>query len=314
MTYTAKWTCLLFLLLPPEFSEGAAVLRTSQGVCSEGCGVEVGGQLGSLEKRLEGPQAGNLLPKLQFHPPKPCSPQTPLQCSHHGALRHSWGALAMEHSDTLGVLLPCSSQTPSEYYANQAPPRLSALGHQVYAETAAFTPTLPVFLLLHGASLLSWPCVLEPSLSHCLLGSIHTPPPISHSSPIFSFAIFLPSLYNHASHGIFDCSLSPYHRGWPCSLSPCHIGLTVLPISVSQGLTVLPISVSHRVDCAPHFPVTEVDHALHLRVTGVGCAPHLCATQGRLCSPFPCHRGWLCSLSLSLLTTVCLCFLVAPSL
>lgn len=165
------------------------MLRTSQGVCSEGCGVEVGGQLGSLEKRLEGPQAGNLLPKLQFHPPKPCSPQTPLQCSHHavlrhplrcshhGALRHSWGALAMEHSDTLGVLLPCSSQTPSEYYANQAPPRLSALGHQVYAETAAFTPTLPVFLLLHGASLLSWLCVLEPSLSHCLLGSIHIHPP-----------------------------------------------------------------------------------------------------------------------------------------
>lgn len=66
------------------------MLRTSQGVCSEECEVEAGGGWGSLEKRLfnskrspgvEGHQASNLLPKLQFHPQNPWSPQIPLGCS-----------------------------------------------------------------------------------------------------------------------------------------------------------------------------------------------------------------------------------------
>lgn len=60
---------------------------------------------------------------------------------------------------------------------NQAPPRLSALGHQGLCRGGCIDSNSPC-LSIHGASLLSWPCVLEPS-------SV-TVPSISHSSPTSS--------------------------------------------------------------------------------------------------------------------------------
>lgn len=159
-------------------------------------GEEAGGPAG----RQPPPQTAVSSPKLMESSDTlvvlpPWSPQILLRCSLHVVLRHRQGT------------------TP-----NQAPPRLSALGHQVYAETAASIPTLSVFL--HGASLLSWPCVLEPSLSHCLLGSICSP----HLS-------FLP-------HILF-CHLFAI----PSQLRLSQ-GLVVLPVFMTQGLTVLPISLS----------------------------------------------------------------------
>lgn len=143
----------------------------------------------------------------------------------HGVLRHPWGAPTMEPSDTLGVLPSCSSQTPSGYCPQSVPSQTFCPWPP---ETAAFTPTLPAFLLRHGASFLSWPYVLEPSLSHCLLGT--SPSLIPPPHPL------LPS----------SCHLftTPPLTGVDLLLVSVTQGLTVLLFSMSQGLTVLPTSLS----------------------------------------------------------------------
>lgn len=113
--------------MPPQFSEGPALLRTSQGVCSEECGEETGGGWVSLRRGCliqRDPLVWRVLRPATSSPNCSFIPQT------HEVLRHPWGCSC--HA----VLRDPRGTTPS-----QAPPRLPALGHQAYAEAAAFTPT-----------------------------------------------------------------------------------------------------------------------------------------------------------------------------
>lgn len=161
-------------------------MRTSQGVCSEECGEETGGGWVSLRRGCliqRDPLVWRVLRPATSSPNCSFIPQT------HEVLRHPWGAPAMQFSEILGVLPP----------VRPLPDFLPLVTRPTQRQLHSPRLTLPVFLLLHWASLLSWPCVLEPSLSHCLLlGSIHSP--ISHSSPTSSNVLL--SLHNSISHRV----------------------------------------------------------------------------------------------------------------